>query len=154
MADIVVSTIADAYRNVHQQLREHINGVDDGALRWIPAPETNPVSVLIVHMLGSEAEVWRLATGVRVVRDRDAEFVPQEVTAQHLLAKLDAADALLSELEPRLGPADLEVIRVRPERSPHTALYWLVTNYGHAREHLAHVELTLQLYKAQTPRTA
>lgn len=153
MTDIVVSTIADAYRNVHQQLREHINGVDDGALRWILAPETNPVSVLVVHMLGSEAEVWRLATGVSVVRDRDAEFVPQEVTTQHLLAKLDAADALLADLAPRLGPADLKMIRERPARSPHTALHWLVTNYGHAREHLGHVDLTLQLYKAQKPRT-
>lgn len=152
MANFVVSTIADAYRNVHQQLREHITGAKDVALNWIPALETNPMSVLVVHTLGSEAEVWRLAAGVTGTRDRDAEFLPQQVTKQELLARLDAANALLSELASHIGPADLEAIRDRPERTPHTALHWLVTNYGHAREHLAHIELTLQLYEARSPK--
>jgi len=65
------------------------------------------------------------------------------------LSRLDAADALLSTRASQVGAADLEIIRERPDRSPHTALHWLVTNYGHAREHLAHVELTLQLYRGR-----
>jgi hypothetical protein len=150
IANVVVSTIAHAYRNVHQQLREHIAAADDAALPWAPAPETNPLSVLVVHTLGSEAEVWRLAAGVSVARDRDAEFVPRQMTKRDLLMRLDAADALLAELARRIGPEELEAIRERPERRPHTALHWLVTNYGHAREHLAHVELTLQLYRARS----
>ena len=150
MANIIVETIAEAYRAVHHLLREHISTADAAALTWVPAPETNPISVLVVHTLGSEAEVWRLAAAVAGNRNRDAEFVPQTVTKENLLARLDAADALLGELSPRVSTADLEAIRERPERSPHTALHWLVTNYGHAREHLAHVELTLQLYRART----
>lgn len=149
IANFVVSTIAEAYRYVHQQLREHITAADDAALQWAPAAETNPLSVLVVHTLGSEAEVWRLAAGVIGARDRDAEFVPKQVTKQHLLTRLDAADALLADLVVRIGPEELEAIRDRPERSAHTALHWLVTNYGHAREHLAHIELTLQLYRAR-----
>jgi hypothetical protein len=27
--------------------------------------------------------------------------------------------------------------------------YWLIQNYGHAREHLAQIQLTKQLYEAQ-----
>ena len=149
MSNIVVETIAEAYRLVHQQFRDHISAAEDAALHWIPAPETNPISVLVVHTLGSEAEVWRLAASITGPRNRDAEFVPQTVTKQDLLARLDAADALLSTRASQVGAADLEIIRERPDRSPHTALHWLVTNYGHAREHLAHVELTLQLYRGR-----
>jgi hypothetical protein len=147
MANGIVETIADGYRAVHQQLRDQLASAEDAALAWVPAPETNPVSVLVVHTLGSEAEVWRLAAAIPTSRDRAAEFVPQAVSKQDLLARIAAADALLAELAPKVTPQDLDAMRERPDRSPQTALHWLVTNYGHAREHLAHVELTLQLYR-------
>ena len=41
---------------------------------------------------------------------------------------------------------DLAAERMRGERQPQTGLHWLLTNYGHAREHLAHIQLTKQLY--------
>jgi hypothetical protein len=148
MANGIVETIADGYRAVHQQLRDQLARAEDAALAWVPAPETNPVSVLVVHTLGSEAEVWRLSAAIPASRDRAAEFVPQAVSKQDLLARIAAADALLAELTPKVTPQDLDAVRERPGRSPHTVLHWLVTNYGHAREHLAHVELTLQLYRA------
>jgi hypothetical protein len=147
MVNIVVETIADGYRAVHQQLRDHLSGAEEAALVWVPAPETNPVSVLVIHALGSEAEVWRLAASTTGSRDRAAEFIPQSVSKQDLLARLAAADALLGELAPKVTQQDLEALRERPDRAPQTALHWLITNYGHAREHLAHVELTLQLYR-------
>lgn len=149
MATSVVETIADGYRAVHQQLRDHLASAEHAALAWVPAPETNPVSVLVVHTLGSEAEVWRLAAAIPASRDRAAEFVPQAASKHDLLARVAAADALLAELAPKVTPQGLETVRERPDRSPQTALHWLVTNYGHAREHLAHVELTLQLYRAK-----
>ncbi|MGI8912247.1 MAG: DinB family protein [Chloroflexota bacterium] len=145
----VVDTIAEGYRAVHQLLREHIAGADDGALSWAPAPETNSISVLVIHTLGSEAEVWRLVAATPGSRDRAAEFVAGTAGKADLLARLDAADLLLGELAAKIGPEAWETMRERPDRSPHTGLHWLVTNYGHAREHLAHVELTLQLYRAR-----
>jgi hypothetical protein len=41
---------------------------------------------------------------------------------------------------------DLVAIRPRGDRPPQTGLHWLLSNYGHAREHLAHIQLTKQLY--------
>ena len=35
-------------------------------------------------------------------------------------------------------------------RSSDGSLDWLVSNYGHAREHLAQIELTKQLYDSRT----
>jgi hypothetical protein len=147
--DRTVETIADGYRAVHQQLRDLITETDDAALQWTPAPETNPLSVLVVHSLGSEGEVWRLVAGVTVSRDRDAEFVPVAASKTDLIARLAAADDMLGNIAPAISAQDLEAIRERPGRSPQTGLHWLITNYGHAREHLAHVELTLQLYRAK-----
>lgn len=144
--NLVIETIADAYREVHRQLRELVTAVDPSALHWVPATQANPVAVLVVHTLGSEAEVWRLAGGIASTRDREAEFVPQNMVKQDLLDRLQVADHLLDELAPRVTEEDLVTLRERPGRSPHTALHWLITNYGHAREHLAHVELTLQMY--------
>lgn len=146
--NFVVETIADSYRAVHQQLRDMLASLNPAALTWTPGPQTNPISVLIIHTLGSEEEVWRLVAKAPVDRDRDAEFVPQSVTIADLLSRLAAADQLLATLAPQATAATLEGQAERSGRSPQTGLHWLVTNYGHAREHLAHIELTLQLYRA------
>jgi hypothetical protein len=41
-------------------------------------------------------------------------------------------------------------MRPRGDRPPKLGLEWLVSNYGHAREHLAQIELTKQLYDSRT----
>jgi hypothetical protein len=49
-------------------------------------------------------------------------------------------------MAPRITAEDLAAERPRADRPPETGLHWLLTNYGHAREHLAHIQLTKQLY--------
>ena len=39
--------------------------------------------------------------------------------------------------------------RPRGDRPPRAGLVWLFENYGHAREHLAQMELTKQLYEGR-----
>lgn len=147
--DPVVATIIDLFRAVHAQLREEVHGLEAAALDWTPAPETNSLAALVVHTLGSEAEVLRTVRAVPGDRDRDAEFRVRQETAERLVAALDAGDALLRELGSGITAADLAAVRERGEREPQTGLYWLLSNYGHAREHLAHVQLTKQLYAAR-----
>lgn len=144
--NFVVDTIARGYRAVHADLRTALQALDQDALAWEPAPETNGIAVLVVHLLGSEGEVWRIVAGVPSERDRSAEFVPHALTRDDLLRRIDAADQLLDELAPQVSDADLHAVRERGEREPQTGLTWLVTNYGHAREHLAQLQLTAQLY--------
>jgi hypothetical protein len=45
--------------------------------------------------------------------------------------------------------ADLDEMRPRGDRPPKAGLEWLLSNYGHAREHLAQIQLTSQLYSAR-----
>lgn len=142
----IVSTVVDLYRGVHNQLRDAVQGMDREQLDWSPGPEFNSVAVLVTHTLGSELETLRTICQVESDRDRDSEFEARTSSAEALLTQLDRADALLSELGDAITARDLESIRERPGRHPHTGLHWLLNNYGHAREHLAHLQMTMQLY--------
>ena len=148
--DPVVATVADLYRAVHAKMREEVQDLDAEALNWTPAPDTNSIAALVVHTLGSEAEVLRTVRNVPGERDRAAEFLVQAPDAADLLRRLDAADALLADLTAGITPDDLTTKRPRGDRGPETGLHWLLSNYGHAREHLAHLQLTKQLYDAKT----
>lgn len=150
--DQTVAEIASGFKSVHQHLRDEIAGLSAEQLNWRPAPETNSIAVLIVHTLGSEAEVFRISSAVPAPRDRDSEFLVEAGSAAELLTMLDAADALVDDLALRITSDMLPVVRERGNRPPQTALHWLLTNYGHAREHLAHIQLTKQVMAAEQSR--
>jgi hypothetical protein len=145
----VVATVVRGYKEVHAKLRDAVRGLDAAALNWKPAAETNSIAVLVVHTLGSEAEVLRVASNTPTDRDRDAEFLSEADSADELIRRLDAGDALLDELAPRITAADLDAVRARGNREAQEVRWMLVANYGHAREHQAHIELTKQLLAAQ-----
>jgi hypothetical protein len=142
----IVAEIVRDFKDVHAKFRDEVRGRSREELNWTPAPETNSVAVLVVHTLGSEMEMIRISADVPHPRDRDAEFRTDDADADALLALLDQADALLDELGPTISAEDLAAPRPRRDNPPQPCLHWLVTNYGHAREHLAHVQLTQQLY--------
>jgi hypothetical protein len=144
--DPVVAEIADGFQTVHSQLRDEVRDCSPEELNWQPAPETNSIAVLVVHTLGSEAEVLRVAASVPGERDRPAEFRVTASEATELIKEIDEADSYLEAMAPRITAADLAAERPRGDRPAQTCLHWLVTNYGHAREHLAHIQLTRQLY--------
>jgi len=145
----VVSTVTELFHQVHQSLRDEVVGLDADALNWSPGPDTNSIAALVVHTLGSEAEVLRTVSGVSGDRDRDAEFRAKADTADDLLQHLEQGDAYLDQLSARITANDLASVRERGDRTPQTGLYWLLSNYGHAREHLAHIQLTKQIYQRQ-----
>lgn len=147
--ELVVETVRDLFLTVHAQLRDEVRGLDAAALNWAPGPDTNSIAALVVHTLGSEAEVLRTVRALPGERDRDAEFRRRAETADELIQVLDGGDAYLRELTAGITAADLATSRPRGDRPPETGLHWLISNYGHAREHLAHIQLTKQLYEPQ-----
>ncbi|HXB04090.1 MAG TPA: DinB family protein, partial [Candidatus Angelobacter sp.] len=134
---------------LHDKLREQVQGMDAGTLNWKPLPLANSIAVLIVHTLGSEREMIRAVRALATERDREAEF-RAEAEAAALLDLLDQVDRELDEHLAALTAADLTELRPRGDRPPRPGLEWLLSNYGHAREHLAQVELTKQLYDSRT----
>ena len=149
--DPVVAKIAEQFQVVHGHLRDEVRDLTVEELNWKPAPDTNSIAVLVVHTLGSEAEVLRVAANVPGERDRPAEFQVTATDAEDLLREIDQADSYIDAMAPRIMAEDLAAERPRGDRPPETGLHWLLTNYGHAREHLGHIQLTKQLY-AETQR--
>ena len=148
-APAVASTIRAGFRDVHDKFREIVAGLDRAALNWKPHPEANSIAVLVTHTLGSEREMLAAVRGVKLERDRPSEFVA-EADAKQLTALIDRADAHLDEHAGALTAEDLTAEHPRGDRPPRPGLEWLVTNYGHAREHLAQIELIKQLYDGRS----
>lgn len=147
-ATFTVRTIRDGFHEVHQKIREVIHGLDADALNWKPHREANSIAAMVTHMLGSEREMLAAVRGVRVPRDRPSEFLAS-ADAAGLGRLVDDADAWLEKQARGMTGDDLASDRPRGDRPPRPGLEWLVTNYGHAREHLAQIELTKQLYTAR-----
>jgi hypothetical protein len=147
-ARTVAETIGRLFREVHQGIREQVGGADRESLNWKPHPDANSVAVLVVHTLGSEREMIRAVRSISTERDRPAEF-KAEADAADLLALLERADRELDEHVGLLTAADLSQMRARGDRPPKAGLEWLLSNYGHAREHLAQIQLTQQLYSSR-----
>ncbi|HEY1420759.1 MAG TPA: DinB family protein [Candidatus Dormibacteraeota bacterium] len=142
-------TLQGLFKSVHKGFREHVTGMDHGTLNWRPLPKANSIAVLIAHTLASERDMLRAVRKLRSDRDREAEF-RVELEAGDLLAMIDDADKDLDEHLLAVTPADLSEMRPRGDRTPQPGILWLLHNYGHAREHLAQVELTKQLYDSRT----
>ena len=145
----IATTVGALFHSVHDGLREQVRGMDTGTLNWKPLPLANSMAVLVVHTLGSEREMIRAVRSLATERDRPAEF-KAEADAADLLEQLDRADQELDEHLAALTAADLTEMRPRGDRPPRPGLDWLLSNYGHAREHLAQIELTKQLYDSRT----
>jgi DinB superfamily len=147
-ARTVATTIEELFRFVHDQFRERVEGLDPDALNWAPAEGANSIAVLIRHTLGSESEMLQALRQITTHRDRDSEFVGGDTSSAMLIAMIERANKELAEHVSALTADDLTALRPRGERPPKPGLEWLLGNYGHAREHLAQVELTQQLYEA------
>src|SRR5215217_5797407 len=111
--DPVVAKIAEQFQVVHGQLRDEVRDCSADELNWKPAPETNSIAVLVVHTLGSEAEVLRVAANVPGERDRPAEFRVRARDSNQLSKEIDEADSYLEAMAPRISADDLAAERPR-----------------------------------------
>jgi hypothetical protein len=148
-ARMIARTVGALFHAVHDGMREQVRNMDAGTLNWKPLPLANSIAVLVTHSLGSEREMIRSIGRRETERDREAEF-KAEADAADLLALLDEADRELDEQLAGLTAADLTALRPREDRPPRPGIEWLISNYGHAREHLGQIELTKQLYDSRT----
>jgi hypothetical protein len=149
-AGSVTNAVIALFHQVHDQLRDEINGLDANALNWKPTAGANSISTIITHLVGSEAETLRCVAGLPSGRDRGAEFVGRELTMGEVLELLDGADDLVRAVIPHLDPGRLKsvfALPTMPTEEVRSGLTWLVGNYGHAREHVGHIQLTKQLYQ-------
>ena len=149
MLESTRKTFGLLFAEMHENLRRQVRGLDDGTLNWRPLPKANSLAVLVTHVLGSELEMMRSVRSLPAPRDRESEF-HVEMGAERLLDMIDAAGREMDELIAAVTDADLMELRPRGDRPQRIGIDWMISNYGHAREHLAQIELTKQLYDSRT----
>ena len=143
----VGADVVDAFQSYLRELRSEIDGIDLAELGWRPAPDTTPISNLVLHILGAMKVGFSVLAGDPRERDREAEFAAAPLPAAALVARISAAEDELERYRDLLTAADLAALRHRPARNFRgSGLTVVLTNWGHAIEHLAQIRLTRQLY--------
>jgi hypothetical protein len=146
-----ISVLVPQFQELHNELRLEVAKRDDESLNWIPCSGANSVATIVTHTLGSAAETLRTVAGVSASRNRDGEFKRGSQSQADLLDQIRHADSLLADLAPLLTndrvltPTPLPTL---PKDDRRTGMTWLIRNLCHAREHMGHLRLTVQLYDA------
>ncbi|MBM2809686.1 MAG: hypothetical protein HW416_445 [Chloroflexi bacterium] len=80
----------------------------------------------------------------------EEDFLNTPTTSQDLLQQLDAADRLLDDWGGLITRQALDARFPRPANVVLSGAEYMIHHYGHAKEHVAHAELTLQIIRAKT----
>ncbi|MYB42230.1 MAG: DinB family protein [Chloroflexi bacterium] len=128
-----------------------LDGLEPDELNWRPAgPETNSLFVLATHTLGALDEtLLGVLCGEPRSRDRDAEFVASDSTAEAPVARWADLRRAIGERLAALPDEALDEARQHPRRGATTGRDLLIFTAQHAAEHAAHTELTRQLIEAR-----
>jgi uncharacterized protein DUF664 len=130
-------------------MRSAIAGASAHALNHRPGGEdTNPVAVLVVHAVNSTRWWLSVALGAPLPeRDRASEFRTIVTGPEELLAMYDPIVADCRALLDTEGAFDAGAIREDPREDQQVTAVWaLIHAIEHLREHVAHAELTRQLF--------
>lgn len=143
--------LAERFGELHADLLKALDGLPAEALDWAPGPETNSVSVLLVHLTGAERYwIGDVALGDASGRVRAAEFEVRELTVEDLRVRVTAAEAYARQALSRFSPADLETTRTSPRDGRAFTVGWCLAHaLEHSALHLGQVQLTRQLWEQQ-----
>jgi hypothetical protein len=132
-------------------IRRAIEGAPTEALNWRPAgDDTNTIAVLTVHALHSTRWWLSVANDAPAPeRDRPSEFEARASSAEELVALVDSMSedcrSLLVAQRFDPGAARTSQTSYGPPETV-TAAWALLHALEHLREHVAHLQLTRQLW--------
>jgi hypothetical protein len=138
------------------EIRKQIDGVSGDGLNWPPGGEgTNSMAVLTTHVMHSTRSWLCVALGAPLPpRDRPSEF-RATADAPSLLAFFDefAGDCrklLADARDVDWGAMHSTHVRATPDVPPEEpGAYALLHALTHLREHVAHLQLTRQLWDSR-----
>jgi len=137
------------FRELHADIEKNLDPLPQEAMDWTPGPDMNSVSVLVIHLTGSERFwVGDVVMGDPSNRVREAEFQVSGLDKATLLQRLRETEAYLTTAFDKLKLTDLETTRIHPLRGYEVTVAWaLMHALEHTGIHLGHIELTAQLWK-------
>ena len=140
----VTAAVASYLREGHAAMREIVASVPAPALDWRPGDGTNSIAALVSHAIDAERFLTALVAGITLPRDREAAFRVEGVTAEQLLAEIDAVERDLDVHLALVTPERLSTTIQRPNRTM-TGAGMLLHATAHSREHIGQASLTRQL---------
>jgi uncharacterized damage-inducible protein DinB len=137
----------DNFQELHADI---INALDDlplEALDWSPKEGMNSITVLIVHLTGSQRFLFGEVIGGRdIQRDRDAEFRAKGLEPAQLTQRLNDNLAYIADELENLTLADLE--RKRMFRTREVTVGWTIGHaLKHTAEHLGHIQVMRDMWR-------
>jgi uncharacterized damage-inducible protein DinB len=150
--DVEAQGLLAELSNIHQRTKAAVEKLGDDGVNWRPsAPDSNPASVIVSHMCGSEAAwVGEYVGGVPAHRVRTTEFQSPQKTVKGLVALVNRLEASSQAAISKHTSASLNKLAVtgRPEFKG-TLRDCVLHALTHEAEHVGHLELTLQLWLAR-----
>lgn len=149
--DVETQGLLAELSNIHDRTKAAVSKLGEDGVNWQPpAPGSNPASVIVSHMCGSEAAwVGEYVGGVPAHRDRAAEFQSPQKTEKGLVALVDRTEASSRAAISKHTSASLNRLAVTGRVDFKGTLRDCVLHaLTHEAEHVGHLELTLQLWLA------
>jgi hypothetical protein len=135
------------FKELHKDVESALEGLSPEALEWSPKPGVNSITVLIVHLTGSQRFLFgEVIGGQDIHRDRDAEFLAKGLAPDELKKRLnDNLEYITGELE-KLTLADLE--RKCMFRTREVTVGWVIGHaLKHTATHLGHIQVMRDLWE-------
>ena len=135
---------------LRDEFKKEIRNMGPEELAWKPLGEdTNSPYVLATHVAGTEAfHIHQLVGGIDVNRNREAEFAASGMDPSHLEQMLIETGDTTHQVLSKATTADLD--ETFDYRGQSVTRRWAVLHtLEHIGQHLGHLTLTRQLYRAQ-----
>jgi hypothetical protein len=152
-------TLFDDYlerlETLYHDLETAILDLSTEALDWVPGPDMNSLTVLVVHMTGT-TRFWvgDMCLGDDSKRDRSAEFRAAGYTELQLTSIIKENLAYVREALTKIDLSDLGRERYSPRHNRTFPIAWsLFHALEHAALHVGHAQITRQLLDYHTGRT-
>ncbi|MFG0285593.1 MAG: DUF1572 family protein [Phycisphaerales bacterium JB039] len=139
MAGSVIEAWQGIFRSQKSLIERAAAQLDDAQLHEPVAPETNPVSVILLHVAGSMRSRftdWLTTDGEKPWRNREGEFdlaAARALSRDEIMSRWEASWRVLLEALAALSPADVDrTVRIRGEgHSVAEAIERQVSHYGY-----------------------
>ena len=138
----------DNLAELHTEMMKAVHHLPAEALDWVPFPDGNSLSVLIVHSAGSQ-KYWLgdVVAKEPSGRDRPAEFRVKNVSLQELETRLNESLGYAELVLGKFGMDDLEAARINPRNGQEVTIAWALDHtLKHTAIHLGHIQITCQLW--------
>ena len=138
-------------KELHKDIENALEGLPPEALDWSPKPGVNSITVLVVHLTGSQRFLFgEVIGGQDIHRDRDAEFLAKGLLPEELKKRLSDNLTYITEILEPLTLADLESKRMF--RTREVTVGWVIGHaLKHTATHLGHIQVMRDLWEHFKP---